>query len=371
MKNRVKTKERIKMDLLTRKIEEHKGKRDSFLEKNIEKLKILTEMTVRIKNGESENEVCREYGISKSAYRYMLDKDFFGISRPEAFTEEKAENLLTWQEKVWRELYPVTKYTEYPDELDKSLDHILSDDYHGLYDKEKRYLIMRFRGGMSVSEIAKETGVSNNEVYITLERAKKNLISGERLLILKYGIDTANSLIKLKKEYNRQLREDAVRRCKEEIIFAKNRNDIASLEEAVETANILIKRYKEEKAQTEETKGNSSEGAESAGDDFSKYNLPTMTGNLLKRKGIYNSYDIIEKKLNVLDNLKAIRGCGNNTIESIMELCYKLDIPMRANEKSLQKKLEKFYENKKMMEELEAFRNASGGGNDGNAVCQE
>ena len=293
--------------------------RNKILSEKTKEFAALAQMTQEILDSGKETPFLKKYDISKSAYRKMLMLRIKGYENPKFNLIPDSYSILTWQEKIFDYIYPWVEYRNYPIDIDESVDYILAND-QCFTEEEKEIADLYFKYETSIEKIAEIKGISYEYAKDTLNVFSYKMSYGEKGLILKYGLDNATAITRLRKKLSKEKRRNAIGELINSIRETKFSNDIEKLKQEYTAAGLIIEKYKQEEKDECQENVRGLEDIE----------MPNRLRNLLYRNKVHNMDDFVVKKMFVVDNMLNIHGCGQETIFSIIRLCYQHKIPVEA-----------------------------------------
>ncbi len=195
-------------------------------DKQLDKLKTAVSM---LKNGYAETYVCKEVGLSQHTFRYILAHPSLGyessienmdVTDP-TVQKKIAEYLLSWQERLYMDIFSIKDMLDVPLDVNSSVDIALTM----LPEREASVLLYRYRDGLTLDKTGDKLGVTRERARqiesVALRRLRKPSISS----ILKYGLDFKRRIDSLRSNVNKELVSEGMEKFKKEYDEAVSKND--------------------------------------------------------------------------------------------------------------------------------------------------
>lgn len=248
-----------------------------------------------IKDGTPEAVVCKKYGMTISAFRYLLFNKNLGYQGVQPRSLE--EILLSPEENLFCDVFEIRELhrQDIPLDLVESVKFVCQQ----LGRKERRILFYRYWRSCTLTETAKRFGVSGDRIRQIQNKALRKLRHPYSANVLRFGLKYWEQKQEERKLVSERVTSKAVEKLKQQCKEAINRNDAeAVLDCFMQCQNFLNKSSFAAKVEL-----------------ISAMQLSIRPLNVLKRHGIYKIEELSVFK--TIADLATIPNLGKRSIEEI------------------------------------------------------
>jgi RNA polymerase sigma factor (sigma-70 family) len=179
-----------------------------LLEEQIKTFKQAIKACEEIIDGHTETSVLEKYNIDRRYFRQILFEpklgfDYKAVPLPPSVDEDSYSTYWKhkWKDYCWEEQLFCCVFREYNiNNVPTHLEYVLPVVLDSLSYREKEVLVMYYMQGMTMEEIGKAYGVTNNRIKQIKDKAERKLRHPSRANLLLYGPDYAEETEKIREE---------------------------------------------------------------------------------------------------------------------------------------------------------------------------
>lgn len=258
-------------------------KRNEILNNGRRRLEAYENVIKEIEGGTPEAEACRKYNVALGVFRNFVRKDFEDNSE---YKERDYEEYFTWQDELCAKIFG--EKTTACIGFDEAYKYVRET----LTDREVKVLDMRYKEGMTHSDVGKEFNVTSERIKQIENKAIRKLRHPRRAVILYYGL-----------EYKRRIEE--------------REKELEAVRDA-ELEQFLLERYGD--GETTSTAFDTS---------IKELGLSVRAYNCLSRANINNLYELV--KYSNERGMKNCRNLGRTVFNELVTKTEKYGITLHYN----------------------------------------